>query len=453
MTEPDRPRSALPLSAEFAEYMSSGWAPAAEPAERSEVAPYAAARRAALSAHFPGRRITVPAGSEVLRSNDTEYNFRPRSAFLHLTGLGAAAVPDSVLDLTPVDGGHQATLYVRAAAGPGTREMFTDAARGEFWIGPQPGLASLATAIELPTRDLADLPVPAEGDLIPGVRELDVALSELRLVKDDWEIGQLQAAVDATALGFGEIVRALPDAQKEPRGERVIEGAFGARARLDGNGVGYGSVVASGPHACILHWTRNNGPVQAGDLLLVDAGVELDSCYTADITRTLPVDGSFSDVQRQVYQAVLDAADAAMAIIAPGVNFGDVHQAAMAVIAQRLSDWGILTVPVAQSLQLDQQQHRRYMVHGTSHHLGLDVHDCAHARQEHYREGPLAAGMVLTVEPGLYFRADDHTVPAEFRGIGVRIEDDVLVTANGFRNLSAAIPRSVDDVEAWVRQP
>ena len=229
-----------------------------------------------------------------------------------------------------------------------------------------------------------------------------------------------------------------------------MEGTFNRRARADGNTVGYDTIAASGAHACILHWTRNDGAVQPGDLILIDAGVEVDSLYTADITRTLPVSGTFTEVQRLVYDAVLEAADAAFAIVTPGITFRDVHATAMAVIARKTAEWGFLPVSAEESLQPDRQFHRRYMVHGTSHHLGLDVHDCAKARRELYLDGTVQAGMVFTIEPGLYFQADDLTVPEEFRGIGVRIEDDILVTQDGAENLSVGIPRTAADVEAWI---
>ncbi len=454
MTEqtPAPRKSTLPATAEFAEYMASGWAePSGEMPTAADVAAFAAARRQALSALFPGRRLIVPAGEEAMRSNDVEYAFRANSAFVHLTGWGFGAVPGSVLELAPRDGAHVATLYLPPPAGPGSQEMFTDHGRGEFWIGPQPTIEELAAQFVIDTADLRDLPVGAGDELEVGRSdELDRAVAELRLVKDAFEIEQLHKAVDATSRGFDDMIRALPDAQKHPRGERIVEGAFDGRARVEGNGVGYGSIVASGGHACVLHWWRNDGPVQPGDLLLVDAGMEMDSCYTADITRTLPVSGIFSQLQRQIYQGVLDAADAALSIVRPGIAFHEIHDAAMAVIAARLEEWGLLPVPAAQALQPDQQQHRRYMVHGTSHHLGLDVHDCAQARHEHYADGIVLPGMVFTIEPGLYFREDDLTVPSRYRGIGVRIEDDILVTAEGSRNLSAGIPRTADDVEAWV---
>ena len=188
----------------------------------------------------------------------------------------------------------------------------------------------------------------------------------------------------------------------------------------------------------------------AGDLILVDAGVELDSLYTADITRTLPIDGTFTAAQREVYDAVLEAADAAFAIVRPGIRFSEIHAAAMAVIARKVSEWGLVDADVDTLLDAEDQRHRRYMVHGTSHHLGLDVHDCAKARREMYIDGIVQPGMVFTIEPGLYFQIDDLTVPERFRGIGVRLEDDIVVTADGAVNLSAGIPRTADDIEAWI---
>jgi Xaa-Pro aminopeptidase len=189
-----------------------------------------------------------------------------------------------------------------------------------------------------------------------------------------------------------------------------------------------------------------------GELLLLDAGVEGHSLYTADITRTFPVSGTYSATQRQVYEAVREAADAAFAVVKPGIVFKEVHAAAMAVVAQKVSEWGFLPVSLEESLADSGQHHRRYMVHGTSHHLGLDVHDCGQARKEFYKDGIVREGMVFTIEPGLYFQPDDLTVPEEFRGIGVRIEDNILVTATGAENMSIGIPRTADDVEAWLKR-
>lgn len=494
-------RSLRPDSAAFRTFMSANWAPVGQdlPA-RAEVAGYAAQRRKALSARFTGERLVLPAGPHKVRSNDTDYVFRPHSAFAHLTGLGVDHEPDAVLIMEPVaegagdDGGnHQATLYFRPLAGRDSKEFYADARSGEFWIGKRPTLAELRAELALETADLSGLEValtknigePSVGGVqVRLIRDVDQnvdalidtarintaanpelidlsqadeqdaklaeAASELRLVKDPWEVEQLKIAVAATVEGFTEVVKSLPRAISHRRGERVVEGAFAARAREEGNGLGYETIAASGDHATTLHWISNNGAVNSGELLLLDAGVEADSLYTADVTRTLPVNGSFSPTQRKVYQAVLDAADAAFAVAKPGVKFRELHGAAMAVLAERLLEWGLLPVSVAEALAPEGQHHRRWMPHGTSHHLGLDVHDCAQARAELYLDGVLEEGMVFTIEPGLYFKADDLAVPEEYRGIGVRIEDDVLVTADGNLNLSAALPREADDVESWM---
>jgi Xaa-Pro aminopeptidase len=294
--------------------------------------------------------------------------------------------------------------------------------------------------------------VSEKGKLTLADADLAEFVSELRLVKDEYEILEMRKAVAASALGFENIVRNLERATQHPRGERIVETAFFAEARANGNDLGYETIAASGEHACTLHWIINDGQVKNGDLILVDAGVEVDSLYTADITRTLPVNGKFSPIQRKIYEAVREAADAVFAIARPGIQFKELHAAAMQVIAAKTAEWGLLPdgVSAADSLDPEKQYHRRFMVHGTSHHLGIDVHDCAQARREMYLEGILEPGMVFTIEPGLYFHRDDLLVPEEYRGIGVRIEDDVLVTADGVENLSAGLPRGADEIEAWM---
>ncbi|QIK62271.1 aminopeptidase P family protein [Leucobacter viscericola] len=440
-------RSTTPQSDRFLDYISSHWAdrpeelPAALP-----VTAHTGGRRAALSALFTGKRLVIHAGAMKQRSNDTFYQYRPHSAFAHLTGWGSESEPGAILVLDPTPNGHEATLYFRERAGRDSDEFFANPEIGEFWIGPRPSLAQVAAALDVPTAPLEAFE-STEGELTLENEELARAASELRLVKDSYEIVEMQAAVDATAKGFEDVLAALPKASAHKRGERIVEGVFNQRARLDGNTVGYETIAAAGSHACTLHWIRNDGDVREGDLLLLDAGVELDSLYTADITRTVPISGTFSPVQRRVYEAVLEAADAARAIVKPGIRFGDVHEEAMKVIERYTREWGFL--PSAENDPT--AYYRRYMVHGTSHHLGMDVHDCAQARRELYLDGVLRAGMVFTIEPGLYFQPDDLTVPEEYRGIGVRIEDDIVVTDDGCVNLSAGIPRTADDVESWIK--
>src|SRR5690554_3588932 len=468
-------RSTTPGSEQFKDYIGSQWA------ERTDVVPepreqasFAAARRAKLSALHVGQRLVIPAGSPKVRSNDTDYPFRAHSGFAHLTGWGSDSEPGAVLVMEPTADGHDATVYFRERAGRDSEEFYANPEIGEFWIGPRPSLAQVAGDLGLATRGLADLDQVLEStdgntlvvrdadrdltDRVDAARassldsdaELSRNLSELRLVKDAYEINEMRRAVDATKQGFDDVIADRPAIVAHPRGERLVEGTFNRRARADGNTVGYDTIAASGSNACILHWTRNDGPVRDGDMILLDAGIELDSYYTADITRTLPISGTFTDTQRQMYEAVLEAADAAFAIVKPGIRFREIHATAMDVIAKRTAEWGLLPVSAEESIKPDAQYHRRYMVHGTSHHLGIDVHDCAQARRDMYLDGILEPGMVFTIEPGLYFQPDDLTVPEEFRGIGVRIEDNILVTEDGAENLSIGIPRTVQDVEAWL---
>lgn len=450
-------RSHTPHSPQFLKFMSENWS------EPNRVRPLGATlgalaakpRRAAIAELYPEKVLVISAGGASTRSNDTEYRYRAHSAFSHLTGWGADTVPDSVLVIDNRGDNAQSTLFFRATADRSSSEFFANPAIGEFWVGARPSLAEVATMLDLPTKNLTllddwlaevapDQLVTLENDQF--VRDL----SELRLIKDSFEIDQMRQAVAASVAGFEDVVRVLPSAIGHERGERIVEGAFFSRARLEGNDLGYETIAAAGSHACILHWIRNDGPIRGDELLLLDAGVELESLYTADITRTLPVSGKFNDAQRKIYLAVLEAADAVFAMARPGVKFREMHETAMTVIAKHTASWGLLPVSEEESLQKENQFHRRWMVHGTGHHLGIDVHDCAQARREIYMESELKAGMIFTIEPGLYFHPEDALAPAEFRGIGVRIEDDVLVTETGVENLSAALPRTPEEIERWM---
>jgi Xaa-Pro aminopeptidase len=466
----------IPMPEHLSAAISADWDPAPpmpHPA-RPEIAPHTARRRAQLSAALPGRLIAVPAGALKVRANDTDYSFRAASSFTWLTG---ETVADAVLVMTPTSGGHDSTLYVREYAQPGEVAYFTSRAHGAVWVGNVPNAADTAEVLGIATRPLAALADDLAGyrdDAVAGLRGVDPSvdallprgehdhlaqiLDELRLVKDEWELGRLRYACEVTARGFADVARELPHVvgRSDLRGERWLEGTFWRRARLEGNDVGYGSIVGSGQHATTLHWWRNHGVIEPGSLLLADMGVETDELYTADVTRTMPVSGEWSPAQLKVYRAVQEAQAAGISEVKAGADFLAAHRAAMFVLADHLHSWGILPVTAEVSCADDPEQpgaglHRRYTLHGTSHMLGIDVHDCALAREENYREGPLAAGYVLTVEPGLYFQANDRSVPAELRGIGVRIEDDVVVTDGEPINLSAMLPRDPDEVAAWLR--
>ncbi|MDQ0795151.1 aminopeptidase P family protein [Streptomyces sp. B1I3] len=458
------------ISDELAENMKSGWADTElrglEPIAQSG---HTAERRAALSARFPGERLVIPAGNLKTRSNDTEYAFRASTEYAYLTG---DRTQDGVLVLEPTgsgdEAGHEATIYLLPRSDRENGEFWLDG-QGELWVGRRHSLSEAEQLLGIPARDVRELPAAlaeatgpvrvvrghdtgiesALTDKVTAERdeELRVFLSEARLVKDAFEVAELQKACDATARGFEDVVKVLDRA--EATSERYIEGTFFLRARVEGNDIGYGSICAAGPHATTLHWVRNDGAVRAGELLLLDAGVETDELYTADVTRTLPINGSFSPLQRKIYDAVYEAQEAGIAAVKPGAAFRDFHDAAQRVLAEKLVEWGLLgDLSVEKVLELGLQ--RRWTLHGTGHMLGMDVHDCAAARTESYVDGVLEPGVCLTVEPGLYFQADDLTVPEEYRGIGVRIEDDILVTEDGNRNLSDKLPRRAEDVEAWM---
>jgi Xaa-Pro aminopeptidase len=456
---------------QYAEFMRTGWAPSdLEDLHPLEVVTYAFTRRQVLSASFPNIRLVIPSGNFKTRSNDTEYVYRPHSAFAYYSGVqGADAVADSVLILEPkTDGGHDSYLYLHPRSTRETDAFYTDRKYGELWVGRHFTLDEAATVYQIQTRNVDNvedlLRYSKETLLIRGedalmdklisvhAREAEFLTftSEQRLVKDEYEISQLQAAVDSTGRGFSDVIAAMPAAADHPRGERIVEGAFFGRARLEGNDIGYTTIAAAGSHACVLHWIRNDGAVRNGELLLLDAGVEMDSYYTADITRTLPVNGKFTPAQRALYMLVYEAQLAGFAAVKPGVKFLEINRAAQRVLAQGLADMGVLTVSAEESMKPEVGLHRRWTLHGVSHHLGLDVHDCEHARQDMYRDGELREGMVLTVEPGLYIQPDDELFAPEYRGIGIRIEDDVVVTADGCRNLSEYIPRHPDAIEAWM---
>ncbi|MET9350680.1 aminopeptidase P family protein [Streptomyces termitum] len=453
------------VSDELAESMKSGWADT----ELTGLAPIpqaaeTAARRAALSARFPGERLVIPAGKLKTRSNDTEYAFRASTEYAYLTG---DQTQDGVLVLEPSGEGHEATIYLLPRSDRENGEFWLDG-QGELWVGRRHSLTEAEQLLGIPAKDVRELaaalaeatgPVRAVRGHDAGIEaaltdkvtaerdeELRVFLSEARLVKDAFEVAELEKACAATARGFEDVVKVLDKA--EATSERYIEGTFFLRARVEGNDVGYGTIAAAGPHACTLHWVRNDGAVRSGDLLLLDAGVETTELYTADVTRTLPINGRYTEIQRKIYDAVYEAQEAGIAAVKPGAAYRDFHDAAQRVLAEKLVEWGLVEGPVERVLELGLQ--RRWTLHGTGHMLGMDVHDCAAARTEAYVDTTLEPGMCLTVEPGLYFQADDLTVPEEYRGIGVRIEDDILVTEDGNRNLSDQLPRRSDEVEAWM---
>ena len=457
----------------LAEFMKGGWAPSPlEGVKPVEHLSFIEARRRRISAKYLGKRLIFPAGAQKVRSNDTYFKFRAHSEFTYYSGILAKDVnPESVLVLEPNNSGHDALLFVHPRSTRENEEFYRNAKYGEFWIGRRMTLAETETtyglkvvAIEELEKFLnnskASLFVKGENEIVDSKSKMDddaekefnTYLSEIRLIKDPYEISETQKAVDATVRGFADMVKVFDRATQIKRGERLIEGAFFTRARTDGNDLGYETIAASGSHACILHWIKNDGDVLDGDLILIDAGIEVESLYTADVTRCFPINGKFSKAQRVIYELVYKAQRAGIAAVKPGVKFKDITSASHKVLAQGLAEMGVLPISAEESLKPEIGLHRRWTVHGVSHMLGLDVHDCDGSRDENYRDGILKAGMILTVEPGLYIHPDDELFPIEYRGIGVRIEDDVLVTETGCDVLSKALPTQVDEVEAWMEQ-
>ena len=439
----------------------------------------------------------IPAGQPKVRNNDCDYAFRPDTTFSYYTGLGEDYEAGAVLVLNPVDPDspeaaagktHVPELFVAPRSNHFTQDFFMNAHYGEYWVGPRAGLQEMTAMTGIETNDIAQLADALSKDVgseagavrVRVIREADPQITEMvedireangfadpdgnthaddklhefaaeaRMCKDEYEIREMRKAVAATKHGFDNILRKLPSSLDKPRSERMLEGAFNAISREEGNEVGYDTIIASGAHAPILHWMRNTGTVESGDLLLIDAGVEVNSLYTADITRTFPTNGKFTDFQKKLYQAVLDSQQAGFEAAKPGATYSDIHHACMRVIAERLHDWGILPVDVEESLSPEGQQHRRWLACGVAHHLGLDVHDCAQARYESYQGAAIRPGMIFTIEPGLYFREDDLLIPPEYRGIGIRVEDDVLMTEDGPEWISAGIPKQIDEVEEWM---
>jgi len=453
----------------FGEFMKTGWAPTPLTGIiQDEVIPYCVARRADLSAAFAGLRVVLPGGELKQRSNDTDYQFRPHSAFAYYTGVqGVEAQPGSVLVMEPTKEGHTPILFINPRSTRDTDAFYRDAKNGELWVGRRFTTDEAAQRYGIEVREVSELEAFLKGKTAVALHgydeivdakvkkhardeELINFVSVARLIKDDYEIREMQKAVDATHRGFSDVIRVLPAAVATPRGERVIDAAFYGRARVEGNDLGYNTIAASGSHACVLHWNRNDGEVIPGDLLLLDAGVEVDSYYTADITRTFPVSGKFTKAQRDIYMIVFKAQSAGIAAIKPGAKFKDIHAACMAEIAKGAFELGVLPISIEESLKPEFGLHRRWQFHGSGHHLGIDVHDCAHARKEEYSDANLEAGMILTVEPGFYIQPDDTLFPEEYRGIGIRIEDDILVTQSGAKILSNALPRHPDEVEVYM---
>ena len=423
-------------------------------------------RRRRLMESLSNGVIVLAAGHDASRNNDVDHEYRQPSTFWYLTGFDE---PDAVAVLRP--GSHTPyTLFVRPYD-----PMF------EIWVGYRAGVrgavgplgANAAYSIDQLDTQLPKLLAEYDtvyyalgndervDDIISAqvkrrrgmaqrgakpIRRIEDPTSQIdlmRQIKTDDEISLLQRAIDITAHGFDAAMRTAAPGVHEYEVQAALERPF---RQLGSPRNGYPSIVAGGSNACVLHYVRNRDALGPDDLLLIDAGAEY-GFYTADVTRTWPVSGKFTPPQRAIYDITLESQRRAIAAVKPGAGFDDVHRVATRALIEGLVELGIMSGSVDGIME--QQSYRDYYMHATSHWLGLDVHDCGPYRDDR-GQVRLRPGMVLTVEPGLYFGPQAKETPESYRGIGIRIEDDVLVTDDGCRVLSEAIPKDPDELEAIV---
>jgi Xaa-Pro aminopeptidase len=425
-----------------------------------------AERRRRLGERMGDTALVLHAGALQTRSNDTEHRFRPNSDFYYLTGLaepGALLVlrprrePRYTLFLPPQD--DRDALYNGRRPGPdAVRERVgADAAHPMAELGAQlpkllAGLDSVyvpfagSPAADRAVRDAIEALRANErgGDVAPEcLRDARPLLGEDRIIKDPDALRCLRAAIEISAAGHLAAMRATRPDLQEFEIEAILHHEF---LRRGSAGPGYTSIVAAGANAVTLHYIANRGRLLAGQLLLVDAGAEWD-LITGDITRTWPVDGKFTAAQRDAYQVVLAANEAGIAAATPGSSLDAIHAICLRRLADGLRSLGLLAQSVDEILE--KELYKKYYPHRTNHWLGADVHD-AGRYQIQGTARPLAPGMVLTVEPALYIPAADDGAPPELRGLGIRVEDDVLVTAAAPEVLTRAVPKHPDELETLV---
>jgi Xaa-Pro aminopeptidase len=425
---------------------------------------YAERRRRLADAMGAGVAVVATA-PERPRNRDSYFPYRFDSHFYYLTGFPE---PEAVL---VVVGGPQARSILFCREKSAERELWEglrfgpEGARERFGLDTQP-IAALDETLEQLVENQPALYYPVgaapewdaramrwlnavrarsrAGVTAPErLQDVRALIDEMRLFKDEHELGVMRRAATISSAAHRRAMRATRPGKMEYEIEAELLYEF---RRHGAQFPAYWPIVAGGANACVLHYVSNDAPLSDGDLLLIDAGCELDG-YASDITRTFPVNGRFTQAQRDVYELVLSAQLAAIEKVRAGSAWNDPHDAAVRVLAQGLIDLGLLQGSLAAALE--KETYKRFYMHRTGHWLGLDVHDAGEYKQAGaWRK--LAPGMTLTVEPGLYIRAAED-VPASLAGIGIRIEDDVLVTAGGCEVLSAEAPKRIDDLEALVR--
>jgi len=424
---------------------------------------YAARREAFVKQMGEGVAI-FPAAPESIRSNDTGYRYRQDSDFYYLTGFPE---PEALCVLSPQHEKERFILFVRPRdkeketwtgrrfGAEGAKDIFgADAAytidkvdevllqhlalteKVYYALGRDERMN--AKILDLVNR--ARLMRPRTGKGPTSMVDPGEILHEMRLFKSEGELGLMQRAVTASTAAHHAALTQTRPGMYEYEIEALLEFQF---RRHGAAGPAYPSIVASGANATILHYIENNCQLRDGDLLLIDAAAEY-GCYCSDVTRTFPVGARFSPLQREIYSLVLTAQKEAIAMIRPGVKFDEVHLRATEILVDGLKGFGLLSGETKEIIEKGEQ--KKFYMHRTSHWLGMDVHDVGK-----YKIGDesrvLAPGMVLTVEPGVYIAEDAEGVEERFRGIGIRIEDDVLVTADGHEVLTKAIPKEIDEIE------
>ena len=416
----------------------------------------------------PDAIAIIPAAHEATRSYDTEYKFRQDSDFWYLTGFPE---PDAVAVIDGANRKNPFTLYVR----PRNPEM-------ETWFGRREGVegamknygANKAQSVEKFEADLAKLldgheklyyrfGVDEKLDLqilqyLSGQRQRrlktaypphtivdpTILIHEMRLHKTEEEVELMQKAATISAEAHALAMQKVQPGMNEFQVESMIE----AYMRDNGaSGVAYNSIIGGGENATILHYVENNRPLKDGDLILIDAGAEYRG-YAADITRTFPVNGRFTQPQRDVYDVVLDVQLQCIEATKTGNTVKARQELSIELLTEGMKKLGLLKGKTKELIK--KKAFMKYYMHGVGHYLGLDVHDAGRyfTDQTAKNSRPFAPGMVLTVEPGLYIPPDDKSAPTKYRGIGIRIEDDVLVTEEGNRNLTAKVPKNADEIEA-----
>jgi Xaa-Pro aminopeptidase len=423
-------------------------------------------RREEFMKRIGGGAAIFPSAPTAIRNNDVEHEYRQDTDFYYLTGFEE---PHAVAVFAPDKPEHKFVLFVQPK--DREREVWTGWRAGEDGARQDYG-ADAAFTIDKLDEELPRLIGQAEKIYYrfndPLFDERVVALMrrfqrerqrsgagpkaiidpaeilhEMRLVKTGDDLELLRRAIDISCEGHLAAIRALRPTLYEYEIEAVLRYVF----RKNGSPrPGYPPIVASGPNATVLHYTTNNRRIEDGDLLLIDAGTEF-GYYTGDITRTYPAGGSFTQDQASVYQTVLDAQMAAIEAVRPGSTFIDPHDRAVRVLTEGMVRLGLLKGEVEKLIE--EGEYKKFYMHRTSHWLGMDVHDAGPYKvSDEWRK--LEPGMVLTIEPGLYIAGDIEEVDPRYRGIGVRIEDDVLVTENGNEVLSARVPKTIEEIEGMM---